>query len=115
MFLGKVVGTVWSTAKWPQMEGLKLLLVRPSSLSDLVAAKGVTPRMATVPADKAPNHELVVCCDILDAGVGDEVVVAYGHAARVAIAEALPEGEKPPFPIDAAVVMIVDGSSLSND
>ena len=35
MFLGKVIGTVWSTVKWPEVEGLKLLLVRPYSLTDL--------------------------------------------------------------------------------
>ena len=29
MFLGRVTGTVWSTVKWPQAKGLKLLLVRP--------------------------------------------------------------------------------------
>src|SRR5262245_7413730 len=102
MFLGKVVGTVWSTVKWKQVEGLKLLLVRPYSLADLGGA----------PARPAPTHEAVVCADVLDAGVGDDVVCAYGHAARVAVAERLPEGEAPPVPIDAAVVAIVDGMDV---
>ena len=106
MFLGKVIGTVWSTVKWPQVEGLKLLLVRPYSLADIDGASASTPAAA-------PNHEVVVCCDTLDAGVGDDVVIAYGHAARVAVAESLRHGEQPPFPIDAAVVMIVDGSDVS--
>ena len=35
MFVGKVIGTVWSTVKWPQVSGLKLLLVRPYHLADL--------------------------------------------------------------------------------
>ena len=35
MFLGRVAGTVWSTVKWPQAQGLKLLLVRPYRLGDL--------------------------------------------------------------------------------
>lgn len=104
MFYGKVIGTVWSTVKWPQVEGLKLLLVRPYTLSDL----GGTPAGGEV----APLHDAVVCADVLDAGVGDDVVIAYGHAARVAVSQALGEGEKPPYPIDAAVVMIVDGSDL---
>ena len=104
MFLGKVIGTVWSTVKWKQIEGLKLLLVRPYSLADL----GGSPK-----GEPAPDHEAVVCADVLDAGVGDDVLVAYGHAARVAVSERLPEGEKPPFPIDAAVVAIVDGVEVS--
>src|SRR4051812_6908463 len=102
MFLGKVIGTVWSTVKWPQMEGLKLLLVRPYSLADL----------GGIAKEAALLHDAVVCADLLDAGVGDDVVIAYGHAARVAVAESLGEGEKPPVPIDAAVVMIVDGMNI---
>ena len=102
MFLGKVVGTVWSTVKWPEVQGLKLLLVRPYSLADLGGK----------PERPAPTHDAVVCADTLDAGPGDEVVIAFGHAARVAVAEQLAEGDKPPFPIDAAVVAIVDGMDV---
>ena len=81
MFLAKVIGTVWSSVKWPELEGLKLLLVRPYSLADLAGdAGGAAP---------APTHDGVVCADILDAGVGDDVVIAYGHAARVAVSETL--------------------------
>ena len=104
MFYGKVIGTVWSTVKWPEMTGLKLLLVRPYSLLDLGGAPAGPP---------APTHDAVVCADVLDAGVGDEVVIAYGHAARVAISQALGATDKPPFPIDAAVVMIVDGKNVA--
>ena len=104
MFLAKVIGSVWSSVKWPELGGLKLLLVRPYSLADLAgapgdAAAGVTP---------APTHDGVVCADVLGAGVGEDVVVAYGHAARVAVSELLPDGAKPNVPIDAAVVAIVD-------
>lgn len=102
MFVGKVIGTVWSTVKWPEVTGLKLLLVRPYSLADL----GGTPERT------APTHDAVVCADVLDAGPGDEVVVAFGHAARVAVADRLAEGERPPHPIDAAIVAIVDGMNL---
>src|SRR3989304_3803838 len=98
MFLGKVAGTLWSTVKWPQIEGLKLLLVRPYTLADL----------GGMPREAAPAHHLVVCVDTLDAGVGDDVIVAYGHAARVAVDAALPEGARPTYPIDAAVVAVVD-------
>jgi ethanolamine utilization protein EutN len=104
MFLGKVVGTVWSTVKWPEMEGLKLLLVRPYSFADLGGK----------PAALAPETDGVVCADMLDAGVGDDVVIAYGHAARVAIAEQLPEGDQPKVPIDAAIVAVVDRYAVGN-
>ena len=98
MFLGKVIGTVWSSVKWPELEGLKLLLVRPYSLEDLGGS----------PASRAPTHDGVVCADVLGAGVGEDVVCAYGHAARVGVSELLADGAKPNVPIDAAVVAIVD-------
>jgi ethanolamine utilization protein EutN len=98
MFLGRVVGNVWSSVKWPELGGLKLLVVKPYALSDV----GGQPQI------KAPDSEGVVCADTLDAGIGDDVVIAYGHAARVAVAEHLPEGAPGTVPIDAAVVAIVD-------
>src|SRR5688572_17200162 len=104
MFLGKVIGSVWSTVKWPELGGLKLLLVRPYSLADLQGAP-VTPA--------APLHEGVVCADVLGAGIGEDVVIAYGHAARVAVSELLPAGTPPSVPIDAAVVAIVDRFAVS--
>ena len=100
MFLAKVIGSVWSSVKWPELGGMKLLLVRPYSLADLVGDAG--------DAAAAPTHEGVVCADVLGAGVGEDVVIAYGHAARVAVSELLPDGGKPNIPIDAAVVAIVD-------
>jgi microcompartment protein CcmK/EutM len=107
MFLGKVIGSVWSSVKWPELGGLKLLLVRPYSLADLVGADtdAHAHAHATPPA---PTHDGVVCADVLGAGVGEDVVIAYGHAARVAVSELLPDGAKPSVPIDAAIVAIVD-------
>lgn len=98
MFLAKVIGTVWSSVKWPELDGFKLLLVRPYTLADL----------GGTPATTAPTHDGVVCADVLGAGIGEDVVIAYGHAARVAVAEQLPDGAQPTVPIDAAVVAIVD-------
>lgn len=102
MFLGRVVGNVWSSVKWSQLEGVKLLAVRPYSLADLGGK----------PTTLAPLHEIVVCADTLDAGTGDDVVIAYGHAARVALGE-IAAGDKPPYPIDAAVVAVVDRVEVS--
>jgi ethanolamine utilization protein EutN len=104
MFLGRVAGTVWSTVKWPQAQGVKLLLVRPYRVGDV--APGAAGAAGGAPSE--PTDDLVVCADTLDAGPGDDVIVAFGHAARVAVSEKLPPGSKPSVPIDAAVVAVVD-------
>ena len=84
MFLGRVTGSVWSTVKWPAAKGLKLLLVRPYRL----ARSAARPSRARPPAAATRSlDDLVVCADLLDAGPGDDVLVAFGHAARVAVAE----------------------------
>ncbi len=98
MFLGRVIGTVWSTVKWDDLSGYKLLIVRPYTFADLGGE----------PVAKSGNSDGVVCADVLGAGVGEDVVVAYGHAARVAVAEKLGPNDAPKVPIDAAVVAIVD-------
>jgi ethanolamine utilization protein EutN len=109
MFLGRVAGTVWSTVKWPEAKGLKLLLVRPYRLGDL--PPGTVAEAGAAPSD--PTDDLVVCVDTLDAGPGDDVLVAFGHAARVAVSDRLAPGTKPNVPIDAAVVAVVDKVALS--
>jgi ethanolamine utilization protein EutN len=106
MFLGRVVGSVWSTVKWPEATGLKLLLVRPYCLADLAGADAGGGGKGAAGAQ--PTDDLVVCADRLDAGPGDDVLVAFGHAARVAMEGTLPAGQKPNVPIDAAVVAVVD-------
>ena len=110
MFVGRVVGSVWSTVKWPKASGLKLLLVRPYRLDDLT---GSPTGDAAMNRALQPLEEVVVCADVLDAGPGDDVVVAFGHAARVAVSQVLAAGAKPDVPIDAAVVAVVDRVELS--
>ncbi|HEX8424574.1 MAG TPA: EutN/CcmL family microcompartment protein [Pyrinomonadaceae bacterium] len=83
MFLGKVVGTVWSTKKTPDLEGVKFLIVHPIEL------------------DKEPNRSSIVVADRLGAGVGEIVMCAFGKAARSAIGDQ-------EMSIEAAVVGIVD-------
>jgi microcompartment protein CcmK/EutM len=94
MFLGKVVGTVWSTKKTPDLEGMKFLIVHPIEL------------------DKEPNRSVIVVADRLGAGVGEVVICAFGKAARSAIGDQ-------EMCIEAAVVGIVDRvdvqGSPSND
>ncbi len=83
MFLGKVVGTVWSTKKTPDLEGVRFLIVHPYDL------------------DKEPNRNIVVVADRLGAGTGEMVMCAFGKAARTAIGNQ-------DMSIEAAVVGIVD-------
>jgi ethanolamine utilization protein EutN len=83
MFLAKVVGTVWSTKKSPDLEGVKFLIVHPIELS------------------KEPTRSVVVVADRLGAGVGEIVMCAYGKAARTAVGNQ-------EMAIEAAVVGIVD-------
>src|SRR3989442_3971435 len=83
MFLGKVIGTVWSTKKMPDLEGVRFLVVHPYDL------------------DKQPTKNIVVVADRLGAGTGETVMCAYGKAARSAIGNQ-------DMSIEAAVVGIVD-------
>jgi ethanolamine utilization protein EutN len=89
MFLGKVVGTVWSTKKTPDLEGVRFLIVHPYDL------------------DKEPTKAIVVVADRLGAGVGEIVMCAYGKAARTAIGNQ-------EMAIEAAVVAIVDRMDLQD-
>ena len=88
MFLAKVVGTVWSTKKSPDLEGVKFLIVHPIDL------------------DKEPTKNVVVVADRLGAGIGEVVMCAYGKAARTAIGDQ-------EMAIEAAVVAIVDRMDLA--
>ena len=90
MFLGKVVGTVWSTKKTPDLEGVRFLVVHPIDL------------------DKEPTRNIVVVADRLGAGVGEVVMCAYGKAARSAVGNQ-------EMSIEAAVVGIVDRVDIQAD
>ena len=83
MFLGKVIGTVWSTKKSPDLEGVRFLIVHPYDL------------------DKEPTKNIVVVADRMGAGTGEIVMCAFGKAARTAIGNQ-------DMAIEAAVVAIVD-------
>ena len=89
MFLGKVIGTVWSTKKTPDLEGVRFLIVHPYDL------------------DREPTKNVVVVADRLGAGAGEVVMCAYGKAARSAIGNQ-------DMSIEAAVVGIVDRVDLND-
>jgi len=83
MLLGKVVGTVVSTNKEKELEGLKFLLVRG------------------LDADNRPTGALVVAVDAVGAGVGEVVLYASGSSAR----QTAVTKERP---VDATIMAIVD-------
>ncbi len=85
MFIGRVVGTVWATKKVDNVKGLRFLLIHPVNI------------------DKAPNTNVVVCADMLGAGIGELVICSYGHAARRALTD-----QPNDLSIEAAVIGIVD-------
>jgi len=89
MFLGKVVGTVWSTKKSPDLEGMRFLVVHPYDL------------------EKEPTRNIVVVADRLGAGTGEMVICAFGKAARTAIGNQ-------EMAIEAAVVAIVDRVDITD-
>ncbi len=87
MFLGVVVGEVWSTRKAEDLSGKRLLVVEALDERRTPGARKVTP---------------VVCVDPLGTAVGQRVIVAFGKAARVAC------GGDGDYAFEAAIVGIVD-------
>lgn len=84
MFLGRVIGTVWATRKEGRLEGLKLLVVRE------------------LDPELRPQGRVVIAADVVQAGVGEVVLVSTGSAARQS-----PLVEK--RPVDALVMAVIDG------
>jgi microcompartment protein CcmK/EutM len=83
VFLGKVIGCVWATAKNPQMEGMRFLLVQP-----------LTPELN-------PTGRRLLCADAVGAGAGELI---YWVRGREACFPFLPKE----VACDAAIVGIVD-------
>lgn len=79
MKIGTVVSSVWATKKCPTLVGQTLLCVE---------------------IDKT----LVVAADLVGAGEGDRVMLAFGSGARLG---------SEVVPVDAAIVAILDESELS--
>jgi microcompartment protein CcmK/EutM len=83
MFLGKVVGTVVSTRKERELEGLKFLVVKGCDF------------------DGNPNGAAVIAADAVGAGIGEVVLYASGSSAR----QTLVTKDRP---VDATIMAIVD-------
>lgn len=85
MTVGEVVGNLWSTIQEPSFQGTKLLLVQPI---DLVT--------------RQPAGNTIVAVDVVQAGVGDTVLVVYeGSSSRLSL-----NNER--TPCEAIIVGIVD-------
>ena len=83
MIIAKVEGNLWATRKEEALVGRKLMVVQPMTLAG------------------EPRGESFVAVDVVDAGIGDTVLVATGSGAR----KALGQSESP---IDATIVAIID-------
>jgi ethanolamine utilization protein EutN len=83
MLLGRIVGCVWATAKNPNLEGQRLLIVQP-----------LTPELK-------PTGRQFICADCTGAGAGELVYVCRGREASYAF---LPQN----VPSDGTIVGIVD-------
>ena len=83
MFLGRVIGTVWSTKKDENLVGAKFLIVRELTL------------------DLKEKERFVVAVDSVGAGEGEVVLVATGSSSRMTTFTK----DKP---VDAVIMGIVD-------
>jgi microcompartment protein CcmK/EutM len=87
MYLGRVVGRVWSTVKDQNLQGQRMLIVQP-----------LTP-------DLKNTGKQIVCTDATGAGAGEIIYWVRGKEASMALAPAEP-------PVDTTIVGIVDSVDL---
>lgn len=78
MIIGKVVGSVVSTRKNENLVGSKFMIIKPQE-----------------------GGNTFVAVDNVGAGIGEDVLVATGSAARIGCGQST-------APIDAAIVGIID-------
>ena len=90
MIRGTVVGQVWATRKARGLDGQKLLIV------------------AALDAEGRATGRLVVAIDVLDAGGGEDVTVAFGSGARNVLR---PGPDNRDLLCDAAIAAVVEGAA----
>ena len=88
MFLGRVIGTVWSTKKDENLVGAKFLIVRELTL------------------DLKEKERFVIAVDSVGAGEGEVVLVATGSSSRMT-------SFTKDKPVDAVIMGIVDKLDVS--
>lgn len=89
MYLGKVIGNVWATKKYPALEGFKLMFVQPLN------------------AELETTGEPLIAVDTVGSGPGE--IIYYITASEAVIP--LPVDFAP---IDASIVGIVDSINIEN-
>lgn len=90
MVLGRVIGTLVASRKEPNLDGVKLLLVRGCDV------------------DGKPTGSPVVAVDAVGAGVGEVVLYCAGSSARQTQATK-------DRPVDATIMAIVDQVTVGDE
>jgi ethanolamine utilization protein EutN len=90
MEIGKVVGNIWATRKDENLNGLKLLVVKPIDYYSKC------------------DCMTFVAVDSIGAGVGETVLVVKGSSARACFG-------KQDMPVDATIVGIVDSVEVEKN
>ena len=88
MKVAKVIGNIWATKKEERLQGYKFLLIQYVDVTN---------------GDVKSSPEVAV--DMIDAGVGETVIVVSGSSARNASGNIN-------LPVDATIVGIVDGLDI---
>jgi ethanolamine utilization protein EutN len=88
MFLGRVIGTIWSTKKDENLVGAKFLIVKEVTL------------------DLKEKDRFIVAVDSVGAGEGEVVLVATGSSSRMT-------SFTKDKPVDAVIMGIVDKLDVS--
>lgn len=111
MISARVIGELWATRKSPRLEGrsLKLCVVRAAASSAKASSRaGAANAGGDGGGDSGDTDRVIVAIDTLDARRGDQVLIAFGSGARNVL-RAGPDNRD--ILCDAAVSMIIDGSS----
>ncbi|EJN93729.1 EutN/CcmL family microcompartment protein [Streptococcus ratti] len=88
MFIGKVVGNLWSTKKDDKLNGKRFLVIQKFTSQKTVAA------------------DILVAADKVGAGIGETVLVATGTNAKYTF-------DDKNLPIDMAIIGIIDSFDIT--
>ncbi len=91
MYMAEVIGTMVATRKTPELSGMKFLVLRRLENKEPEISK------------KKTIGDVAV--DMVGAGIGDQVLVATGAVARLAV-------KREDAPVDAVIVGIIDSMEI---
>ena len=84
MIVGRLIGSIWATRKYDELNGMKLM------------------RVEVITGDEAGKQ--LICVDTISAGVGDRVIVTTGSSAYHFVKDEFQKNA----PVDAVIVGIID-------